>query len=59
MIYLDNSATSYYKPERLKEVLCNYIYNSGNPLRGCYANSLSASELIIDTRKKVARFFGC
>lgn len=58
MIYLDNSATSYPKPqcvtENIEEIIKKYGANSG---RGSYKMALDTSEQIYLSRKSVADFF--
>ncbi len=58
-IYLDNSATSYPKPDPVIESICNFMQNVGaNPGRGGHSSSLSASRLILETRELIGDFFG-
>lgn len=58
MIYLDNSATSYPKPQcvtdSIQEIITKYGANSG---RGSYKMALDTTEHIYLSRKKVADFF--
>ena len=58
MIYLDNSATSYPKPEcvlnNISKIMSKYGANSG---RGSYKMGIETSEKIYETRKKTASFF--
>lgn len=58
MIYLDNSSTSYPKPDGvtsgIQEIITKYGANSG---RGAYEMSLDTTEQIYLSRKKVAEFF--
>ena len=58
MIYLDNSATSYPKPQcvidYVQEIITKYGANSG---RGTYKMALDTTEQIYLSRKKVAEFF--
>ncbi len=58
MIYLDNSATSYPKPncviDSVKENIIKYGANSG---RGAYEMAVETTEQIYLTRKKVADLF--
>lgn len=57
MIYLDNGATTYPKPECVYEALNfanrNLAFNAG---RGSYKKSKEVSEMIYDTRCKIASF---
>ena len=54
MIYLDNAATTFPKPEsvykKLDEANRNYAFNSG---RGSYKKSKEISRIIDDTREKL------
>ncbi len=58
-IYLDNSATTIYKPKivikAVEEALTNY---SANPGRGGHRESIKAGMKVYETREKVARFVG-
>ncbi|MGN1399300.1 MAG: aminotransferase class V-fold PLP-dependent enzyme [Erysipelotrichaceae bacterium] len=58
MIYLDNAATTYPKPETVYLALDKANRNAFNAGRGEYKESTEAFELIEDTRKKVAGFVG-
>ncbi|MCF0229830.1 MAG: aminotransferase class V-fold PLP-dependent enzyme [Parasporobacterium sp.] len=58
MIYLDNAATSAFKPEGVITGVTEYLKHPGNPERGCHAASLNAAGLVLDTRMKLADFFG-
>ena len=57
MIYLDNAATTYPKPDCVYEALDaanrDLAFNAG---RGSYSQAKKVSELIDDTRKKIAAF---
>ncbi len=59
MIYLDNGATTYPKPENVFRETINglrkYSFNSG---RGGYTASITASEKIYAVRKKIGDMFG-
>lgn len=58
MIYLDNSATSYPKPECVTEAVCNSFYKFGaNSGRGAYDMAIDTTEQIYNCRQKVADFF--
>jgi selenocysteine lyase/cysteine desulfurase len=59
MIYLDNAATSGYKPEAvIREVENAMKKYSVNPGRSGHNLSILASEKVYSIRKKVAEFFG-
>ncbi len=57
MIYFDNAATSFPKPDSVAREVYNAINSLGNGGRGCYEISLAASRTIYNTRKKVANLF--
>lgn len=57
MIYLDNAATSYFKPKNSIKALNDYLINSGNPDRGVNPASLNSSEQVLEARINIARFF--
>ena len=60
MIYLDNSATTYPKPDTVVKSMSNSMYKFGaNAGRGFYDMSIKTTEQIYNTRKKIADFFGC
>ncbi len=60
MIYMDNAATSWPKPDsvimEMKDAILKY---GGNPGRGGHRLALKAGELMFDVRDTVADFFGC
>lgn len=59
LIYLDNAATSFPKPEQVIVAVENTLRtNAANPGRGGHELSLSAGRLIMECRETVARFFG-
>lgn len=59
MIYVDNAATSYYKPECMIEAVSNYLRHPGNPHRGSHHAAMDAARIVLDTRMKLAEFFDC
>ena len=60
MIYLDNSATTYPKPDKVVKSMSNSMYKFGaNAGRGFYDMSIKTTEQLYNTRKKIADFFGC
>lgn len=58
MIYLDNAATTWPKPEGVYQAVVNFMREIGaNPGRGGHRASVRAAKIIGDTRKKVSRLF--
>ena len=58
MIYLDNAATTYPKPQRVIDAMVDYMQNCGaSPSRGSYSLAIKASRCLYDSRKKVAKLF--
>jgi len=58
MVYFDNAATTYPKPECvLRAVESAVTEYGGNPGRGGHALAMRASEKIYSVRKKAAEFF--
>lgn len=58
MIYLDNAATSYIKPENVLRTVCEATYkNSANAGRGGYDAAIKSSEILYETREKIAELF--
>ena len=59
MIYLDNAATSWPKPECVPEAISQaMIHCGGNPGRGGHRLALAAGELLYEVRDRTAAFFG-
>ncbi len=59
MIYLDNAATSYIKPESVLRAVCEATYkNSANAGRGGYSAAIKSSEILYETREKLSAIFG-
>ncbi len=57
MIYLDNAATSYPKPQALIPALEQYLtHAAGNPGRSGHILSIAAAEEVYSTREAVASF---
>jgi cysteine desulfurase family protein len=58
MIYMDNAATSWPKPESVYEAVDGFLRNNaGNPGRGSHSMSLAAAGVVEDTRALTARLF--
>ncbi|HEX7104281.1 MAG TPA: aminotransferase class V-fold PLP-dependent enzyme, partial [Nitrolancea sp.] len=59
MIYLDNAATSWPKPEIVYDTLANFLRTAGaNPGRGNHIMSTRAAAAIDETRLRLARLLG-
>lgn len=59
MIYLDNAATTYPKPESVINSALYAIREGGNSGRGSHKSSIKAGELIYGVREKLADMFSC
>ncbi len=58
MIYLDNAATSWPKPESVTKAMAEALeLAGGNPGRSGHRLSITAARVIYDTREALARFF--
>lgn len=59
MIYFDNSATSRNKPKEVYDAFNYYVRDIGvSPGRGSYVLGITASRMLYQSRKAVAKFFG-
>lgn len=59
MIYLDNAATSWPKPDYVTEAITEALTRcGGNPGRGGHRLALAAGELLYEARERTAAFFG-
>jgi len=59
MIYLDNAATSFPKPQQVIDAVVDCLKNKGaNPGRSSHQGALEASRIIFETREKLAQLFG-
>lgn len=60
MIYFDNSATSWPKPDRVYRGVYEFMKKYGaNPGRGAHAMSFEAQKVIYTCREMLCDFFGC
>ena len=58
MIYLDNAATSFPKPESVYEAIDRFNRNIGaNPGRSGYATAREAAKIVSETRRLLAQLF--
>ncbi len=59
MIYLDNAATTKYKPEEVYDAFNYFVREVGvSPGRGSYKLGIQASRMLYKARKTVALYFG-
>ncbi len=59
MIYLDNGATSFPKPECVRRAVLRALQCCTNPGRGGYPASASASETVYRCREAAGKLLGC
>lgn len=60
MIYLDNAATSFPKPEAVYKSVDHILRNvGGNPGRASHRMALEASRLVFHARETLAKLIGC
>lgn len=58
MIYLDNAATSFPKPDIVWQAVQQFVTKNGaSPGRGSYQTALEAGRLVLKTRQKLAQLF--
>jgi cysteine desulfurase family protein len=56
MIYLDNAATSWPKPESVYQAMDGFLRkNAGSPGRGSHSMSLAAAEMVEEARMLISR----
>ncbi|MBI5888057.1 MAG: aminotransferase class V-fold PLP-dependent enzyme [Deltaproteobacteria bacterium] len=60
MIYLDNAATSFPKPDAVYKSVDNILRNvGGNPGRASHRMALEASRVVFNAREALAKVIGC
>ena len=59
MIYLDNAATTYHKPQSVIDAVVEAMQGMGNSSRGSHSGALKAARTVYDARCKAAALFGC
>jgi cysteine desulfurase/selenocysteine lyase len=58
LIYLDNAATSYPKPDRVYNFMCEFYRSHGvNPGRSGFDAALETEHMVFGTRKMLTTFF--
>ena len=58
MIYLDNAATTYHKPQQVIDAVVSAMQGMGNSSRGSHSGALKAARTVYDARCKAAALFG-
>ena len=59
MTYLDNGATSFYKPTAVMEAVRCALENCANPGRGGYGAAMTAARTVLRCRQRAAAMFDC
>ena len=59
MIYLDDGATSFYKPPVVERAVIHAMRTCANPGRGGHPAAEAASRTVFDCRSTAARMFDC
>lgn len=59
MIYLDNAATSYPKPARVREAVARALDSFGSPSRSAHELALTATRCVEYARTQVGELFHC
>lgn len=59
LIYLDNAATSLWRPREVVDAVCRALTSMGNAGRGATTESLDAARVVSSCREAVAGLFGC
>ncbi len=58
MIYLDNAATTFKKPDAVSEAIQLALKNCSSVGRGGYASAMNAAEIVYTARERAAELFG-
>jgi len=59
MIYLDNGATSFRKPETVYRAMYCALGNCANPGRGGYPAAMAAAKTVLRCRERAGELFAC
>lgn len=59
MIYLDNGATSFPKPEAVKRAVLRTMEQCANPSRGGHNAALAADRVVFHCREAISQMFDC
>lgn len=57
MIYLDNAATSYYRPDSVVQAVAEAMRTMGNCSRGSHREALTSARTIFETRQLLSELF--
>lgn len=58
MIYLDNAATTWPKPESVYKAVDSFLRAGGNPGRGGHSQASAAGYILYETRENLAKLLG-
>lgn len=59
MIYLDNGATSFHKPQSVYRAVERAMRTCANPGRGGYEVAMNAAQTVFSCREEAGKLFGC
>lgn len=59
MIYLDNGATSFHKPQGVKRAVVRALQTCANPGRGGHPAAMEAARTVFQCRENAAKLFDC
>ena len=59
MIYLDNGATSFHKPQAVYQAVRRAMENYANPGRGGYPAAMAAAKTVLKCREQAGQMFDC
>lgn len=59
MIYLDNGATSFYKPPQVERAMLKALHTCASPGRGGYQQAMEAAKVVFDCRNVASELFEC
>ena len=59
MIYLDNGATTFYKPTSVYRAVNKAMRDCANPGRGGHKPAMRAAETVFNCRERAGKFFHC
>lgn len=57
--YLDNGATSFWKPPQVRRAVANAMGRCANPGRGGYPAAMAAAEVVYTCRERASTLFDC